>query len=287
MRLLSVLCYAGYRSWSYFENAVNRVFKNALTYNEPGSAIANDAKRLQELFNDYAAKSVPLEVKAKPSELLGVTSTIGSDPAAAAAAAAAAAGGGGGGGADGGAEAIPKNNGGRMTRKQGIIATLNHLATLEKPGRGYKLIEVFTELPDKEEFATYYEIIKHPICLSQMWQKAQSGQYTRWATFENELLRLVQNAHAYNEPDSDIHADATTLEKAYRDYVAKSVPAEITAPTKYEVERRQHSGAGAGAAAASGEDGGAGDDGATQGAEPSNGGSGGETGSKKRKQAPA
>ena len=206
----------GYRSWSYFKNAVNRVLKNALTYNEPGSMVALDAHRLQMLFAEYNETKVPPERKKKPSEL------IEKDPAQEL------------------ADLEPKP-GARMSRKHGVIAVLRHLESLEHPESGYKLTVAFTDLPDKEDFEDYYKEIKQPVCMRQMWERATASSYTRWATFENELLRLLANAKAYNQPGTSIHEDAKTLEQAYRDFVP-TLPTDITARSEYEVNRVASSG---------------------------------------------
>ena len=198
-----------YRSWQDFEGDVLLVFANAQTYNMPDSLIAQDAAGLEHAFRGFCQALPPEVVGAGPGPVPAKSKKRASS---------------------GGARAAKKDKkakeSARLTRKQGIIAVLDHL-TQVTDGGGRALCPIFLDLPDHNLFPDYYEIIKAPVCLNDMRKRATANQYTRWPTFENELLRMFSNARTYNQEGSEVYQNADALEAAYRSFVQR-LPAEVT-----------------------------------------------------------
>ncbi|OZJ04686.1 hypothetical protein BZG36_02542 [Bifiguratus adelaidae] len=74
--------------------------------------------------------------------------------------------------------------------------------------------EMFQELPSKEEYPEYYQVIENPISLEQIQQKMRNG-YKTLEDFEKDMWRLFENALFFNEEGSQIYKDAKRLQKIY------------------------------------------------------------------------
>ena len=73
------------------------------------------------------------------------------------------------------------------------------------------------ELPDREEWPDYYELIKAPIALNTIRDRVKCGKYRKWELFEAEMSRVFSNAKKYNAPDSEVYEDADVMESLLRD----------------------------------------------------------------------
>ena len=78
------------------------------------------------------------------------------------------------------------------------------------------LAQAFVELPSKDEYPDYYELIKKPMDLRMILERIDEQQYRRWENFERDMLTLFENAKAYNEEGSPIYVDAMALEAVFR-----------------------------------------------------------------------
>lgn len=88
-------------------------------------------------------------------------------------------------------------------------------AVLEmKDSHGRVICQLFKRLPPQSLYPEYYEIIKEPIDLKMMCNKLRNNQYTSLEEAERDLMLMVKNAHAFNEPGSQVYKDATAIKKA-------------------------------------------------------------------------
>ncbi|RWS24852.1 protein polybromo-1-like protein, partial [Leptotrombidium deliense] len=78
---------------------------------------------------------------------------------------------------------------------------------------GRSLSAMFQLLPPKSKYPDYYTIISEPIDLKGIATKIQNNVYQCLSDLERDLLLMVKNAKAYNEPGSQIYRDANTLRK--------------------------------------------------------------------------
>ena len=93
---------------------------------------------------------------------------------------------------------------------------------------GRVLAEIFMDLPPRELYGDYYELIKRPMCLRLIKEKIDSGTYSKWKFFEEDVLVMFENARTYNLPHSHVYLDAAALQDAYTQYV-KNLPASVKA----------------------------------------------------------
>ncbi|KAJ1725127.1 hypothetical protein LPJ53_000690 [Coemansia erecta] len=78
-----------------------------------------------------------------------------------------------------------------------------------------RLAEVFEDLPDREEYPEYYEVILHPMALNLVKLRISAG-YRSFDAFNFDMLWIFNNATFFNESDSQIYQDAVALEKEYK-----------------------------------------------------------------------
>jgi chromatin structure-remodeling complex subunit RSC1/2 len=72
-------------------------------------------------------------------------------------------------------------------------------------------IQAFEKLPEKKEFPEYYQQIERPIALDQVRKNIKRRVYKTLEMFVADMDLMFDNAMAFNEDDSEIHADAVEL----------------------------------------------------------------------------
>eukprot|EP00026_Physarum_polycephalum_P000554 Phypoly_transcript_00555.p1 GENE.Phypoly_transcript_00555~~Phypoly_transcript_00555.p1 ORF type:complete len:1422 (+),score=377.64 Phypoly_transcript_00555:70-4335(+) len=82
---------------------------------------------------------------------------------------------------------------------------------------GRVLSAIFMELPNAEEYADYYDVIKNPICMAQIKRK----KYQNLAEFRKDFVTMFDNAKEYNEATSQVYSDATTLFRIFEEECEK------------------------------------------------------------------
>ncbi|KAJ1828205.1 hypothetical protein LPJ56_001243, partial [Coemansia sp. RSA 2599] len=78
-----------------------------------------------------------------------------------------------------------------------------------------RLAEVFEDLPDREEYPEYYEVIVHPMALNLVKARIAAG-YRSFDAFNYDMTWIFNNATFFNESDSQIYQDAVVLEGEYK-----------------------------------------------------------------------
>lgn len=74
------------------------------------------------------------------------------------------------------------------------------------------IIDPFLELPPKQYYPDYYELIKKPICMKNIENKINKKQYHSLKEFRSDIALLCSNCRQYNEDGSVLFADANTIE---------------------------------------------------------------------------
>ncbi|EEB05426.1 RSC complex subunit Rsc4 [Schizosaccharomyces japonicus yFS275] len=77
---------------------------------------------------------------------------------------------------------------------------------------------IFEQVPSKDDYPDYYQIIQHPISLEMMREKAKKGVYRSLADPLDDLALMVKNAKHYNMPGSYVYVCAEYIEKAALDF---------------------------------------------------------------------
>jgi ATP-dependent helicase STH1/SNF2 len=72
---------------------------------------------------------------------------------------------------------------------------------------------IFLELPDRTDYADYYETIKEPISLDIILQRINSPFYSTWQECAQDFYLMFKNAMTYNEEGSLVYQDAIALQE--------------------------------------------------------------------------
>jgi ATP-dependent helicase STH1/SNF2 len=78
------------------------------------------------------------------------------------------------------------------------------------PNRG--IIDPFLELPPKNDYPDYYQLIKNPICMKQIERKINKKEYQSLRQFRADISLLCNNCRQYNEDGSILYQDANLIE---------------------------------------------------------------------------
>ncbi|KAK2818406.1 hypothetical protein FQN49_007931, partial [Arthroderma sp. PD_2] len=115
------------------------------------------------------------------------------------------------------------------------------LAELTNFHSGEETFAPFVNLPDKQLYKEYYDVIDHPVSLRGILRtvrgtdrrkstssKSKPSHFRSWRSFADEVSYLWHNARIFNEDESDIAITAGELEKFFNARIAetrKTVPA--------------------------------------------------------------
>lgn len=69
----------------------------------------------------------------------------------------------------------------------------------------------FMRLPPRRQYADYYTIIKHPICLEEIKARLNGYDYRSLEAVKHEFDTCFKNAKKYNMKESQIWRDAKSL----------------------------------------------------------------------------
>ncbi|BES94930.1 BAH [Nesidiocoris tenuis] len=179
------------------------MFANCRKYNEVGSMIYDDAKRLEKVLMDKVKELGPLHDKPPADKDRDMQTPAG--------------------------KKTPKGMAASLKPKKLVLSTptsksldpstshklrtLYHTVRDFKDPKGRQLSQIFLKLPSKVEYPDYYEVIKKPINLEQISQKLKSSSYDGLDDLCADLVLMFDNACKYNEPDSQIYKDALALQK--------------------------------------------------------------------------
>jgi ATP-dependent helicase STH1/SNF2 len=89
------------------------------------------------------------------------------------------------------------------------------LITLRSDEDGHLVAELFMELPDKRQYADYYQLIKNPICLHHIRQRILSNTYPDIKAMQDDVQLMVSNAQTYNQEGSIVYNDSIGLMKEF------------------------------------------------------------------------
>lgn len=74
------------------------------------------------------------------------------------------------------------------------------------------VIDPFIELPDRYDYADYYQIIRSPICMDMIKKKINKKEYQSLKHFRADIALLCNNCRTYNEDGSLLYQDANLIE---------------------------------------------------------------------------
>lgn len=74
------------------------------------------------------------------------------------------------------------------------------------------IIDPFLDLPPRQLYPDYYELIKNPICMKQIETKINKKHYQSLKQFQADIALLCNNCRQYNEDGSILYQDANLIE---------------------------------------------------------------------------
>lgn len=154
--------------------------------------ITNKAKLLDTMNDESASTSLSGETKTRPARTIGrprKSTTVDDDQTS---------------------ENSSENN--DYDPYEEVFAAV---MTAVDPIDNRSLHTMFQLLPSKKHYPEYYAVIDHPIDLKFIANKIQTNAYTSLNEIEKDLLQMVKNAQAFNEPGSQIYKDAKTLKRIF------------------------------------------------------------------------
>ncbi|KAI0828848.1 Bromodomain-containing protein [Trametes gibbosa] len=109
---------------------------------------------------------------------------------------------------------------------------------------GRVLSTEFMELPSRKQWPMYYQIIKKPQALENIFKKLKRKEFNNPTDFANDVELVFSNALEFNQEHTQIWEDAVTLREYFRKLLADlpepfSIPAYVNAgehPTKIKLK---------------------------------------------------
>jgi len=102
-----------------------------------------------------------------------------------------------------------------------------------KDSQGRQIAELFIDLPSREDYPDYYQIIKQPIAINDFRKK----NYPSASHFITDFITLVNNAQTYNMPNSFVYHDSKQLYNEFVRNASKYFPGIPVPPNKDMQER--------------------------------------------------
>uniref|UniRef100_A0A8C9S4B4 Protein polybromo-1 n=1 Tax=Scleropages formosus TaxID=113540 RepID=A0A8C9S4B4_SCLFO len=78
--------------------------------------------------------------------------------------------------------------------------------------QGQLIAEPFLQLPSRKEYPDYFQQIKHPISLQQIWE-VQNNEYEGVEQIDTDFTLMFENAKRYNVPHSPIYKRVLKLQQ--------------------------------------------------------------------------
>ncbi|CAD5207839.1 unnamed protein product [Bursaphelenchus okinawaensis] len=186
-----------YTSWKEFQDDLKLLFKNAKTFNEPGSVIYKDAIQLNQFANVKCAefkeaKKITNKDANKNKEMIAelLSQSYEEDD-----------------------DAISEDS--DDDNQESVSDEMKKLywkvRDFKKDGR--ELSENFMNLPEKVHYPDYYEEISDPMSFYLINKKMKQGKYDKIDELVQDIHKIFCNAMSYNVPQSDIYEDAAELEE--------------------------------------------------------------------------
>lgn len=88
--------------------------------------------------------------------------------------------------------------------------------------RGRHPSELFMDIPSKEDYPDYHDIIKTPMAFNDLRDEVENGEIKTFDTFTERAMLIFTNARLYNEEESLVYHDSLALEKKFFEKLEKA-----------------------------------------------------------------
>ncbi|WFD44617.1 hypothetical protein MPSI1_003285 [Malassezia psittaci] len=92
--------------------------------------------------------------------------------------------------------------------------------------QGTSFAEMFMELPSRQDYPDYYQLIQYPISFAEIDQKLEQKEYINPHALVTDIYRMLSNAQYYNEEHSQVWDDAQALRSHLEKVVIPTLLAE-------------------------------------------------------------
>lgn len=75
-----------------------------------------------------------------------------------------------------------------------------------------ELSDLFMTLVSKDDYPTYYKMIKEPLSMEMILERIRSPYYRTIQQFRDDFRLMYDNARTFNEEGSFVYEDANTLQ---------------------------------------------------------------------------
>jgi ATP-dependent helicase STH1/SNF2 len=75
--------------------------------------------------------------------------------------------------------------------------------------------DLYPFLMNLKDYPDYYQLITHPIAMSHLRKRANSGHYKTVQAFRDDWKLMFNNARTYNQEGSWVYIDAEEMEKVF------------------------------------------------------------------------
>uniref|UniRef100_A0A1I7S1Y9 Protein polybromo-1 n=1 Tax=Bursaphelenchus xylophilus TaxID=6326 RepID=A0A1I7S1Y9_BURXY len=185
-----------YASWKEFQDDLRLLFRNAKTFNEPGSVIYKDAVQLNQFANAKCnelkdSKKMPAKEANKNKETIEelLSQSYEADE-----------------------DTISEDS--DDENQESVSEEMRNLYWKVRDHKkdGRELSESFMALPEKVHYPDYYEEITDPVSFYLVNKRMKTGTYESIGELVEDIHKIFCNAMTYNVPQSDIYEDAAELE---------------------------------------------------------------------------
>ncbi|KAK3077619.1 hypothetical protein LTS18_009754, partial [Coniosporium uncinatum] len=101
----------------------------------------------------------------------------------------------------------------RAVHQKILDAVFDSVADMTEDGGERDITFPFLELPPKSDYPDYYQLIKRPICLTDIQKKINGKVYQSLKEYWNDMKTLCSNCRQYNEDGSVLFQDANKIEE--------------------------------------------------------------------------
>uniref|UniRef100_A0A8C9WCF5 Protein polybromo-1 n=1 Tax=Scleropages formosus TaxID=113540 RepID=A0A8C9WCF5_SCLFO len=197
-----------YKGVSGMAKDIDLMVKNAKTYNEPGSQIFKDANTIKKIFTQRKMEmehaeptKSSLRIRCGQRRAPGRAERSrhpGTLPA-------------------GGVARCEEGESEAESMQSGVDASspvfqLYEAVRGSRNSQGQLIAEPFLQLPSRKEYPDYFQQIKHPISLQQIWEM-RNNEYEGVEQIDTDFTLMFENAKRYNVPHSPIYKRVLKLQQ--------------------------------------------------------------------------
>uniref|UniRef100_A0A8C9T1V6 Protein polybromo-1 n=1 Tax=Scleropages formosus TaxID=113540 RepID=A0A8C9T1V6_SCLFO len=200
-----------YKGVSGMAKDIDLMVKNAKTYNEPGSQIFKDANTIKKIFTQRKMEMEHAEPTKSSLRIRNRRSVQGDRLSAITMALQY--------GSESDEDALLAGESlyGSGTMQSGVDASspvfqLYEAVRGSRNSQGQLIAEPFLQLPSRKEYPDYFQQIKHPISLQQIWEM-RNNEYEGVEQIDTDFTLMFENAKRYNVPHSPIYKRVLKLQQ--------------------------------------------------------------------------